>query len=64
MNARTEYGVVRVKLGILDGSVVTAAPEFEDCAKLAREAGVPARDVYEQAERLARGILRDQAGSP
>jgi uncharacterized protein (TIGR00299 family) protein len=64
MDARTEYGVVRVKLGILDGSVVTAAPEFEDCAKLAREAGVPARDVYEQAERLAREILRDQASNP
>jgi uncharacterized protein (DUF111 family) len=41
--------------------VVTAAPEFEDCVKLAREAGVPARDVYEQALRLAREVLRDQA---
>jgi uncharacterized protein (TIGR00299 family) protein len=58
---RTGFGAVRVKVGLLEGAVVTAAPEFEDCVKLAREAGVPARDVYEQALRLAREVLRDQA---
>ncbi|MEA2554916.1 MAG: pyridinium-3,5-bisthiocarboxylic acid mononucleotide nickel chelatase, partial [Actinomycetota bacterium] len=61
LEVRTAFGVVRVKLGVLEDAVVTAAPEFEDCVKLAREAGVPARDVYEQALRLAREVLRDQA---
>ncbi|MEA2557663.1 MAG: pyridinium-3,5-bisthiocarboxylic acid mononucleotide nickel chelatase [Actinomycetota bacterium] len=61
LEVRTGFGDVRVKLGVLEGVVVTASPEFEDCVKLAREAGVPARDVYEQALRLAREVLRDQA---
>jgi len=60
LEVRTDLGPVRVKLGLLDGTVMTASPEFEDCVKLAREAGVPARDVYADASRLAREILRDQ----
>ncbi|MBI3647803.1 MAG: nickel pincer cofactor biosynthesis protein LarC [Actinobacteria bacterium] len=53
----TRYGRVRVKVGLLDDAPVTVAPEFEDCAAVAREAGVPARDVYEEAARLARDEL-------
>ena len=53
----TQYGSVRVKIGRLEGSPVTVAPEFEDCVKVAREAGVPARDVYEEATRLAREAI-------
>ncbi|MEP7060358.1 MAG: nickel pincer cofactor biosynthesis protein LarC [Actinomycetota bacterium] len=64
MQVRTEFGLVRVKLGILEGAVVTTSPEFEDCVKLAREAGVPAREIFEQAERRARETLREQEGSP
>jgi uncharacterized protein (DUF111 family) len=33
------------------------SPEFEDCVRVAREGGVPARDVYEEAVRLAREQL-------
>ena len=36
---------------------MTVAPEFEDCAQIAREAGVPAREVYEEAIRLAREAI-------
>lgn len=60
LDVRTDHGPVRVKLGMLDDAVVTASPEFEDCVRLARESGVPARDVYEQASRLARETLHDQ----
>jgi hypothetical protein len=38
---RTPWGRVRVKTGTLGGKVVHAAPEYEDCRALAREAGVP-----------------------
>ena len=55
----TRYGGVRVKVGMLDGRPVTVAPEIEDCARVAREARVPARDIYEEATRLARDALRD-----
>jgi uncharacterized protein (DUF111 family) len=53
----TQHGSVRVKIGRLEGNAVTLAPEFEDCVKVAREAGVPARDVYEEATRLAREAI-------
>ena len=53
----TQHGSVRVKVGRLEGNAVTVAPEFEDCVKVAREAGVPARDVYEEATRLAREAI-------
>jgi uncharacterized protein (TIGR00299 family) protein len=50
----TAGGQVRVTIGLLEGRPVTVAPEFEDCARVARETGVPVRDVYEEAVRLAR----------
>ncbi|MFN2543033.1 MAG: nickel pincer cofactor biosynthesis protein LarC [Actinomycetota bacterium] len=49
----TEHGKVAVKIGYLDGRAVTMAPEFEDCVRVARDAGVPAKDVYQEAIRLA-----------
>ena len=45
----TEWGGVRVKIGRLNGEVVNVAPEYEDCARLAREKGIPAKVVYEAA---------------
>jgi pyridinium-3,5-bisthiocarboxylic acid mononucleotide nickel chelatase len=49
--ARTPYGVVRVKVGTWRGRDVTRSPEHEDCARLARERGVAVRAVYEAALR-------------
>lgn len=45
----TPYGVVPVKLGERDGAVWHAAPEFEVCARLAREAGVAVSVVVSAA---------------
>jgi uncharacterized protein (DUF111 family) len=45
----------------MDGRAVTVAPEYEDCVAIAREAGVPARDVYEEAARSAREALERAA---
>ena len=44
----TPWGEVRVKLKLL-GSHQIVAPEYEDCARLARQAGVPLRDIYAAA---------------
>lgn len=41
----TPYGRVRVKVGRLDGREVSAWPEFEDCATIARRRGVPLKEV-------------------
>jgi len=48
----TPYGRVGVKVGKLDGRL-RAAPEYEDCARLAREHKVPILSVYEAATAAA-----------
>ena len=49
-------GSVRVKLGLLDGRVITAAPEHDDVAALAARTGRAVRAVYEEAAAAARAI--------
>ncbi len=49
VEVETEYGPVRIKVSKLDGAVVNYAPEFDDCARIARENGVPLKRVQSQA---------------
>ncbi len=49
----TPYGAVRIKQARWQGTLVTAAPEMEDCEKRSAEHGVSVRLVYEAAQRLA-----------
>jgi len=53
----TRYGAVRAKLAALDGEVLGAHPEFEDCRRLAARAGVPVREVVAAAAAAARAWL-------
>jgi uncharacterized protein (TIGR00299 family) protein len=46
----TPYGLVRVKVAGLGDGQVKAAPEYEDCRRLAEASGVPLREVYRAAE--------------
>ena len=45
----TRYGTVRVKVGLLDGRVLHAWPEYEDCATLAERHGASLSDVQQAA---------------
>ncbi len=47
--AVTGYGEVSVKLGYYKNRLVSAEPEFEDCAALAEAAGVPVKVVLQEA---------------
>jgi len=49
----TKYGEVEVKVGRLAGKVVTRAPEYESCRRVAGIAGVPVKVVYDEAKRVA-----------
>jgi uncharacterized protein (DUF111 family) len=42
----TPWGDVRVKLKRWQGQELGGAPEYEDCARLAREQHVPLREIY------------------
>ena len=48
-NVETEWGAVRIKIGSLDGTEMNAAPEFEDCRRLAEAHKVPLKRVMQQA---------------
>jgi uncharacterized protein (DUF111 family) len=47
----TQFGDVRVKVARLNGHVRHAAPEFEDCKKLAEAKHVPLHQVMDEARR-------------
>jgi uncharacterized protein (TIGR00299 family) protein len=49
VKVRTRYGGVSVKLGLSDGKVVNAAPEFEDCRRIASAKKVSLKEVQQAA---------------
>ena len=48
---KTPWGDVRVKEGLLDGRIVNAVPEFEDCKRIAEEKGISLKAVEAAALR-------------
>ncbi len=50
----TPYGEVRVKIGRLDGDIVTVSPEYDDCRARALESGAPLKEVQAAAVCAAR----------
>jgi uncharacterized protein (TIGR00299 family) protein len=55
--AAVSDGEVRIKLGLLDGRVVTATPEFEDVAAVSIASGRPQREVMAEASAAASALL-------
>ena len=49
VQVNTEYGSIDVKLGILDGKIVNAMPEYEQVQEAAREHSVPFSKVRDAA---------------
>jgi uncharacterized protein (TIGR00299 family) protein len=44
---KTKFGEVNVKFGRLNNRVIQASPEFDSCRKVAEQAGVTVREIYE-----------------
>ena len=53
---RIPAGEIAVKIGRLNGKVVQRSPEFESCRRIAAEANVPIKEVYNEAARAAGDI--------
>ncbi len=51
----TAWGSVTVKEGLYNGVVVQAAPEYEDCKRIAEKANVPLKKVYQAVWKLIYG---------
>jgi uncharacterized protein (TIGR00299 family) protein len=45
VDVQTPLGTVRFKVAVRNGRVLNAAPEFDDCARIAAERGLPVKDV-------------------
>lgn len=54
ISVQTKWGEVVVKLGYHRQKRVQIAPEYAVCAKLAEEAGVPLKSVYQEAVQVAK----------
>lgn len=53
----TPAGRVSVKVKLLDGLAVSAAPEPDDCRRLAQQTGRPFQEIYQEAAETARRQL-------
>ncbi|MHB1357937.1 MAG: nickel pincer cofactor biosynthesis protein LarC2 [Anaerolineae bacterium] len=60
----TPYGAVRRKLKMLDGQVVAIKPEYEDCARLAREQLLPLQVITDAARAIAVCLPDSGEGDP
>lgn len=49
VEVQTRWGPVRVKVGMLGDEVVNWAPEFDDCERLATQAGVAVKQIIQAA---------------
>jgi uncharacterized protein (TIGR00299 family) protein len=49
ISVETEWGNIRIKVGLLNGEVVNYAPEYEDCRAIAEKHAVPLKQVMQAA---------------
>ena len=56
-NVKTRFGTVSVKLAADGASLLDASPEFDDCRRLADQAGVSVRTVLTEAAAAASRLL-------
>ncbi len=48
----TEWGRVRIKVGMINGKISNVAPEYDDCKTIANEHGLPIKEIYQNALHL------------
>lgn len=54
----TPFGKMQVKVKLLGGRVISAAPEYEECRRIASERSLPLEEVYEVARQaIKRAII-------
>ncbi len=56
LDVETKYGIVKVKVGMLNGYIKNITPEHEDCKKIADERGLPLKLIYNTAMNAAQSV--------
>jgi pyridinium-3,5-bisthiocarboxylic acid mononucleotide nickel chelatase len=49
VTVETRFGEVRIKISRMNGTVLNATPEYEDCQRIAAQKGIPLKQVLEAA---------------
>ena len=60
---QTPWGPVHRKLKILIGQVISVKPEYDDCARLARQHRISLQEIVEAAQRAPATSSSDKPGS-
>jgi uncharacterized protein (DUF111 family) len=50
VTVNTPFGDITMKLGMKDGRVIQAAPEYESCRAVSEKCGQPLKAIYEAAQ--------------
>ena len=59
----TRWGPVRLKLKIWSGRVIDLAPEYDDCAAIARHHDIAIRDVWNDAHQIGQVFIGRRVGA-
>ncbi|MEW5802785.1 MAG: nickel pincer cofactor biosynthesis protein LarC [bacterium] len=49
IQVHSPFGPIRVKIGKVNGKMVTASPEYEDCRHIALKVNRPLKEIYQEA---------------
>jgi hypothetical protein len=58
VDVQTEFGIIKVKMGMLNGYIKNITPEHEDCKKIADDRGLPLKQVYNAAMKAAQSVKK------
>ncbi|MBO1224682.1 MAG: nickel pincer cofactor biosynthesis protein LarC [Candidatus Scalindua sediminis] len=58
VDVQTEFGIIKVKMGMLNGYIKNISPEHEDCKKIADDRGLPLKLVYNAAIKAAQLVKK------
>jgi len=53
----TPLGPMIVKIKRLGARIISVAPEYEECQRIAKEQNIPLADVYEVARGVAKSLI-------
>jgi uncharacterized protein (TIGR00299 family) protein len=54
---KTSWGLIKVKVGKLNGKVIQASPEYDDCKKTAIKKKASVKQIYDEAHFQARKLI-------
>lgn len=61
---RTSWGSIKIKIGKLNGKIIQASPEYEDCKKLSIKKKVSVKIIYDEAYSLAIELINQFKSTP